>query len=190
MASGPSTKDTRIRLCVPYLKNLKFKNSIFANRGVIGLNGNIACHALDADTSATAFLGDRAFFAQVMQTQRFFIGNYGMGPLTGQPSPETRDGETVYFVRDNGAGFDMAYAGKLFVTFERLHLPSEFVDTGIGLITVQRIILRHGGRVWRQAAPDQGGHVLFDAGLGCAVRFSARCTADLKKPKETKKTKM
>ena len=86
MVSGPSTKDTRIRLCVPYLKNLKSQNSIFANRGVIGLNDNIACHALDADSSATAFLGDRAFFAQVMQTQRFSIGNYGIGPLTGQPS--------------------------------------------------------------------------------------------------------
>ena len=86
IASGPSTKDTRIRLCVPYLKNLKSQNSMFANLGVIGLDGIVTCHALDAGTSATAFLGDRAFFAQVMQTQRFSVGNYGIGPLTGRPS--------------------------------------------------------------------------------------------------------
>ena len=86
MTSGPSIKDTRIRLCVPYLKNLKSQNTIFANLGVIGLDGNITCHALDADTSVRAFLGDRPFFAQVMQTQKFSIGNYGIGPLTGLPS--------------------------------------------------------------------------------------------------------
>ncbi len=86
MTSGPSIKDTRIRLCVPYLKNLKTQNSMFANLGVIGLDGNITCHALDGGTPTEIFLGERAFFRQVIETQKFSVGNYGIGPLTGLPS--------------------------------------------------------------------------------------------------------
>ena len=86
MASGPSIKDTRIRLCVPHLKNLQAQNSAFANLGVIGLDGNVACHALDAGTNTRIFLGDRAFFRQILQTQKFAVGNYGVGPVTGRPS--------------------------------------------------------------------------------------------------------
>jgi light-regulated signal transduction histidine kinase (bacteriophytochrome) len=108
--------------------------------------------------------GDRRLLRQVLEN--LFDNAFKFTGRTPAPRVEfgatnDPDGKIWYFVRDNGAGFDMAYADKLFGAFQRLHPASEFPGTGVGLATVQRIVHRHGGRVRAEGRPDGGATFYF-----------------------------
>jgi signal transduction histidine kinase len=107
--------------------------------------------------------GDPALLRSVMQN---LIGNaWKYSRTVSQPTIEIgvgQDGlQSFYFVRDNGVGFDMQFSGKLFGAFQRLHAQDQFEGTGIGLATVARIVHRHGGRAWAEAAPGAGATFYF-----------------------------
>jgi light-regulated signal transduction histidine kinase (bacteriophytochrome) len=105
-----------------------------------------------------AALADRSLIKQVW---RNLLGN-ALKFSAKRRDPQVEVGarreaaETVFWVRDNGAGFDMRYADRLFGVFQRLHRAEDFPGTGVGLAIVQRIVVRHGGRVWAEARPEVG----------------------------------
>ena len=136
----------------------------FDEQKVVGARGRNISFKLGRLPSA---FGDKRLIAQVFQnllsnaikfTRNEKAAEIEIGYTTGPA-------EDIYFVRDNGVGFDMSYAHKLFGTFQRLHGADEFEGSGIGLTTVQRIIDRHGGRVWAEAKPHGGATFYFSLPL-------------------------
>ncbi len=117
-------------------------------------------------TDGLATKGDRKLLHAVLEN---LMGNawkfiFGKKSARIDFGSEAKDGRTVFFVRDNGAGFDMTYSDKLFVPFQRLHNVKEFPGTGVGLASVKRIISRHGGEVWAEGRVGQGSIFFFTLG--------------------------
>jgi light-regulated signal transduction histidine kinase (bacteriophytochrome) len=115
-------------------------------------------------TPAITAFGDKNLLNIVLQN---LLGNaWKYSSKTSEPRIEMgtmeHNGKQAYFIRDNGVGFDMIYANKLFQPFQRLHKVTEFAGTGIGLATVQRIIQRHGGKAWAEG----------QVGIGAAFYFT------------------
>jgi light-regulated signal transduction histidine kinase (bacteriophytochrome) len=107
--------------------------------------------------------GDRRLLGIVLQNllQNAWKFTARSSPAVIEFGAFQKEGQTAFYVRDNGVGFDMAYANKLFTPFQRLHAREQFEGTGIGLATVQRIIKRHGGRVWAEGAVGKGATFYF-----------------------------
>jgi signal transduction histidine kinase len=120
--------------------------------------------AVDADDLPPA-LGDPSLLRQVWANllgNAFKFTAHRPDATIGIGSRLSPEGRPTYFVRDNGVGFDMAHAARLFNVFERLHSTTEFEGTGIGLAAVHRILQRHGGKIWAEAHPGQGATFYFE----------------------------
>lgn len=115
------------------------------------------------DIVLTNLLSNAFKFTRKKETGQIIFGktSYGSCETKDKRTPQPADEDAVYYIKDNGAGFNMAYANKLFGAFQRMHKASDFPGTGVGLATVQRIINRHEGRIWVMAEPDVGATFFF-----------------------------
>ena len=126
----------------------------------------------------TNLLSNAHKYTRTRERARIEISALSAGELKREkpdlPVPELLEHDSmVYFVRDNGVGFDMRYRDKLFGVFQRLHRAEDFEGTGVGLATVQRIVLRHGGQIWADAEVDRGAAFYFTIGSGQTARPEA-----------------
>jgi signal transduction histidine kinase len=152
------------RLAAKPLKSEPVDVSAIAHSELTRLRAAEPHRNIDAEIAdAPLAMGDREMLRSVIAN---LVGNAWKYTRGREQARIEFGGEPVggvvrYFVRDNGAGFDMKYAAKLFVVFERLHSGDQFEGTGIGLAIVQKIVTRHGGTVWADSAPDQGATFFF-----------------------------
>jgi light-regulated signal transduction histidine kinase (bacteriophytochrome) len=119
--------------------------------------------------------GDRSLLRVALENLLANAWKYSVevSPAVIELGEEVVDGEHRYFVRDNGAGFDVAYADRLFTVFQRLHSSARFEGTGVGLATVERVIRKHGGRVWGEGAIGEGAVFKFTIGTESSFGSSA-----------------
>lgn len=146
------------------LKRTSTDLGLIAREVAEGLNQQHASRVVDISIAEPMLgMGDPGLLRSAIEN---LLGN-AFKFTSKQPNPKIefgsvqKDGATVYFVSDNGVGFDMASTDKLFAPFQRLHNQDEYEGTGIGLACVQRIIQRHGGRIWAESTPGEGATFWF-----------------------------